>query len=89
MQKIINNINDSMYNNLYKQFLSKSFFRTKLNMWVVGRKIPKTTLKKILVIPKGIFFRSLKISKNQIGIIGGRLVSSRKPFVRPIKEIRR
>lgn len=78
-----------MYKNMYHNVLIKSLSKKKTNWWCPGRKISGALINKKLVIPKGLFFRVCIIKPTQIGIITGSLVSTRKPFNRPIKSIRR
>lgn len=74
-----------MYHNLLLNSLSKN----KINWWCTGRKITLCLVNKKLIIPKGLFFRVCHVKSTQIGIMAGALVSTRKPFSRPIKTLRR
>lgn len=85
----INNITIFMYSNLYNHFFLKCSKKNKINFWCLGRKLSPTMVNKLVVLPKGIFFRVISVKAKQIGLIAGTLVSTRKPFVRPTKELRR
>jgi ribosomal protein S19 len=78
-----------MLTDKYRNNLKSTLKKKKITWWLNGRKFSPFFCKKIVVIPKGIFFRVVKVKKTQIGQIIGSLVSTRKPFVRPTKEIRR
>jgi hypothetical protein len=74
---------------MYVNVLNSTLTKTKLNWWCSNRKINKTSLNKKLIIPKGLFFRVILVKQTQIGIIAGKLTSTRKPFVKPTKTLRR
>lgn len=78
-----------MYKNMYNYISNSTLSKKKINWWCPGRKINQTSLNKKIVIPKGLFFRVINSKKSQLGLIIGSLVSTRKPFVRPVKSLRR
>ena len=75
--------------NKYNFFFKKSLHKTKLNWWLTNRPITKHLTNSTLVIPKGLFFRLLRCKENYIGTIVGGFVTTKRPFVRPLKIKRR
>ena len=78
-----------MYKNFYLKSNYTNLSKKKINWWCTGRKVSKHLYNKKVVIPKGLFFRIIRVKKTQIGVILGAFTANRKPFAKPFKETRR
>lgn len=78
-----------MFKDLFRYANLKVIMVPQLVWWPVGRKISPHLYKKTLIIPKGLFFRILVVKSSYTGRIIGKFISTRKPFVRPVKQSRR
>lgn len=78
-----------MLKSTFPKIIFNSLKKKKIYFWAPGFKINQVFVTKKLIIPKGLFYRVVMIKKEQIGLISGMLTSNRKPFVKPVKTLRR